>query len=92
MPQGMAQGATILPGEDLLPQSFAKVTGGLDHPPRAGGAIPRSPERFCLTGTQQARGTKPAQQGGEIGKQLDRFSVLQRTGIHEIKGQLVSEE
>src|SRR5271166_5549954 len=83
---------STFPREDLLPQSFPQRAHGFQHVPGADRLAPLLLEIRHFTRGQQAGRLKPAQERGEVRKQLHRFTILDWPCVHEVQSQLVADE
>src|SRR6185295_20085802 len=90
--RGVVNSTTTFPGEDLLSESFPQRADGVQHVPGPDRWAPLLLEIRHFTRGQQAGCLKPAQERGEVRKQLHRFAVLDWPCVHEVQSQLVADE
>jgi len=77
-------GATTLPGEDLLSQPFPQFPHSLDNLSSLGRFSPLLAKTCHITSTKQVGGLEPAQESVEIREQLNRLTILDRTRVQKI--------
>jgi hypothetical protein len=77
-------GATTLPGEDLVSQRFPQLPHSLDNLSSLGRFSPLLAKICRITRTKQVGGLKPPQERVEIREQLGRFTILDWTRVQKI--------
>src|SRR5579872_1841094 len=85
-------GATVLPGEDLLPHFLPQFAHSFQGAPSSGRFSPLVQKFRCFASVQQLSCLKPAQERVEVRQQLHGLAVLDRTSVQEIQSQLVAHE
>src|ERR1700758_4103658 len=83
---------STFPREDLLPQSFPQRAHSFQHVPGPDRLAPLLVQIRHFTRAQQAGCLKPAQERGEVRKQLHWFTVLDWPCVDEVQSQMVADE